>query len=454
MKPGASFTISVDDAAAIDRLTFVKDGAVTHSLNMAASKVALPFTVDPNNKLVVQLPENSNILTPGGWMLFAINKNGTPSVASTIKINVGGELLSKQMGGWVTLNGSAVHDAATDIFILTQEAPGQEGAVMSNERIDLRSDFDINFNVYLGGKDAGADGMAFVLHNDPFGADATGCGRGLFGAFGIRNGVGIAFDTFQNTDLGDIANNHTNFFKTDAPLDQARLSAQVDLGNIEDSKWHRVQVSWDVSLQTLSYSLDGKQAGTLTGDLASQYFAGFNDAYFGFTVETGDLSNLERVKINKFDAVFEDGTQVQFTRPTAFAQPDLTLKAFAADLSSGGWTSNDLYPRRLADINGDGSADIVDFGTKGVYVSLATGDGHFAPRTFELVQFGLAAGGWSRDNLYPRQLADVNGDGMADIVGFGQRGVSVLLATGDGHFAPRTFELAQFAPAAGGWSLA
>ncbi len=133
------------------------------------------------------------------------------------------------------------------------------------------------------------------------------------GASGIRNGVGIAFDTFQNAPFGDIANDHTNFIKTDAPLDQARLSDQVDLGNIEDGNWHKVHVSWDVAQQTLSYSFDGKQAGTLTGDLASQYFAGFNYAYFGFTAATGGLSNLQQVEINKFDAVLEDGTQVQFT---------------------------------------------------------------------------------------------------------------------------------------------
>ena len=109
LKAGATFTMAVDDASSIERLTFVKYGAVTHSLNMAASKVELPFTVDANNKLVVQLPDNSNVLTPGDWMLFAINKQGTPSIASTVKIDIGGELLAKQMGGWVTLNGDAVH---------------------------------------------------------------------------------------------------------------------------------------------------------------------------------------------------------------------------------------------------------------------------------------------------------------------------------------------------------
>src|SRR4029450_1190397 len=37
----------------------------------------------------------------------------------------------------------------------------------------------------------------------------------------------------------------------------------------------------------------------------------------------------------------------------------------------------------------------------------------FSPATFELAQFGPSAGGWSSQSTYPRQLADVNGDGMA-----------------------------------------
>ena len=78
---------------------------------------------------------------------------------------------------------------------------------------------------------------------------------------------------------------------------------------------------------------------------------------------------------------------------------------------AGGWSSDDAYPREVADVNGDGMADIIGIGQYGVWVALATGNGNFAQPGFELSAFGVNAGGWSSDDAYPREVADVNGDG-------------------------------------------
>jgi hypothetical protein len=118
---------------------------------------------------------------------------------------------------------------------------------------------------------------------------------------------------------------------------------------------------------------------------------------------------------------------------------------------AGGWSSDDTYPREVADVNGDGMADIIGFGQYGVWVALATGNGNFAQPGFELSAFGVNAGGWSSDDAYPREVADVNGDGMADIIGFGNAGVYVSLATGGGNFAAPLFALSTFGTA-GGWT--
>ncbi len=50
-----------------------------------------------------------------------------------------------------------------------------------------------------------------------------------------------------------------------------------------------------------------------------------------------------------------------------------------------------------------------------------------------VANFGYDAGGW-RVDMHPRFLADLTGDGRADIVGFGNAGVWVALNNGNGTF--------------------
>ena len=111
---------------------------------------------------------------------------------------------------------------------------------MLNQRIDLSYDFQASFDVYLGNNAKGADGLAFVLQNDPRGANAIGGGGGNYGAVGIKNGLGIAFDTWQNANIGDMAGDHTDFFKTGAPLATSRISDQLPIGN-GNARWPLAQ---------------------------------------------------------------------------------------------------------------------------------------------------------------------------------------------------------------------
>ncbi len=144
------------------------------------------------------------------------------------------------------------------------------------------------------------------------------------------------------------------------------------------------------------------------------------------------------------------------TGPNQFAPAELVVNNFGADPSAGGWSSNDLYARRMADVNGDGRADVVGFGIAGVYVALANAGGGYNPVQYVLQNFGTdpSAGGWSSDNIYTRQLGDVNGDGRADIVGFGIAGVYVALGDAGGGFGPAQLRLQNFgtSPEGGGWT--
>jgi len=103
--------------------------------------------------------------------------------------------------------------------------------------------------------------------------------------------------------------------------------------------------------------------------------------------------------------------------------------------NAGGWTSQDKYPRMLADVTGDGKADVVGFGNGGVYVSRSTGTGFLAP-TLWIAKFGYAQGGWSSQDKFPRCVGDVDGDFRADIVGFGNTGTFVSLSNGVNGFGP------------------
>lgn len=97
-----------------------------------------------------------------------------------------------------------------------------------------------------------------------------------------------------------------------------------------------------------------------------------------------------------------------------------------------GWRV-DLHVRLLADVSGDGVDDIVAFGEAGVYLALADGTGGFGPPVFQMTEFGHDQG-WI-NSRHVRTTADVNGDGRQDIVCFGENDVSFALSTGTG-FGP------------------
>ncbi len=112
-----------------------------------------------------------------------------------------------------------------------------------------------------------------------------------------------------------------------------------------------------------------------------------------------------------------------------FQTPQLVVPNFGGD---NGWRV-DRHPRFLADLTGDGCADIVGFGSAGVWAARNNGNGTFQAAQIVVPNFGYDAGGWRVDR-HPRFLADLTGDGRADLVGFGNSGVWVARNNGDGTF--------------------
>jgi hypothetical protein len=82
---GSNFQVSTPDAASITSVSLIRPAAVTHSFNQSSRRVSLSFTAS-NGTLNVQAPANGGDAPPGPYMLFIVNSNGVPSVASWVNL--------------------------------------------------------------------------------------------------------------------------------------------------------------------------------------------------------------------------------------------------------------------------------------------------------------------------------------------------------------------------------
>ncbi len=138
------------------------------------------------------------------------------------------------------------------------------------------------------------------------------------------------------------------------------------------------------------------------------------------------------------------------TGDSLFNTPIVGINIYS--VSGGGWSSFDKFPRQVADVNGDGRADIIGFGQNATFVSLGQANGTFANAITAINIYSVTGGGWSSFDKFPRQVADVNGDGRADIIGFGQNATFVSLGQANGTFANAITAINIYSVTGGGWS--
>jgi hypothetical protein len=83
---GSAFQVQTADAASIISVVLMRPGAVTHAFDMEQRLVELSFTVG-DGVLNVTAPPNGNIAPPGYYMIFILNSNGVPSLASFVQLS-------------------------------------------------------------------------------------------------------------------------------------------------------------------------------------------------------------------------------------------------------------------------------------------------------------------------------------------------------------------------------
>jgi hypothetical protein len=83
---GTQFTVTTPDATTIGSVVLIRLGAMTHQMDRSQNYVPLPFTSGAGT-LSVQMTANKNLAPPGDYMLFIVNGNGIPSMASMVTIH-------------------------------------------------------------------------------------------------------------------------------------------------------------------------------------------------------------------------------------------------------------------------------------------------------------------------------------------------------------------------------
>jgi hypothetical protein len=82
---GEAFSIASDDAATLSKVVLMRPGSATHSTDIEQRDVELSFTA-AGSTVSATAPSTPNQAPPGWYMLFLVNAQGVPSVASWVHI--------------------------------------------------------------------------------------------------------------------------------------------------------------------------------------------------------------------------------------------------------------------------------------------------------------------------------------------------------------------------------
>lgn len=212
-------------------------------------------------------------------------------------------LLSLTAHAQFKVMGTATYMENPDCILLTPDEPYSEGLAYRTEKLDLTRYFEIEFDIFLGADDAGADGITFVIHNDERGYDAFGTwgecmGYGRWSKWYLRGNyiapsVAVEFDTYANPRQNDPLTDHVAYLENGTNFHESYWSNEQDDYNLEDDRMHNFRFRWDPVNQEISVFLDGMLVHRGKRNLIDDIFGGATDVIWGFTASTGRKSNLQ-----------------------------------------------------------------------------------------------------------------------------------------------------------------
>lgn len=284
--------------------------------------------------------------------------------------------------------------------ILTPNSTGQKGCTWDvNSTLNFLSPFSYDFLVNLGSSDAGADGMAFVMQNDPKGRCACGNMGGSLGAGGISNSLIVEIDTYLNSEdrddgmagvlcSGGTEPDHLDIW-TNGVVNPAGAGCPTPAGarvvpnavklmsgaadyNIENGLNHILRISWTpgspgtITARVMNTALTATY-GTISYNFTPSTLFGTNTPFFGFTASTGGLSNQQSfcnpqallpVELINFNATYE----YNFIHLTWSTASEHQNKYFEVEHSTDAinWKSFSIIPSKAN--NGD-SKSILNYDT-------------------------------------------------------------------------------------------
>ena len=177
----------------ITLFSMVKMSSTTHAINTDLRFLKVPFKAIGQGEYELTMHANRNVLTPGFWMLYAINSKGVPSVAKIIQVKTQGAPIIKQpqsqahrIGSKVSLTISAEDpnnetltysannlpqglsiDASTGEITGTVNQKERKTVTVSVTNSSIKSEISFDWQVYPLGKVAGVSYDYYIIHDNP-----------------------------------------------------------------------------------------------------------------------------------------------------------------------------------------------------------------------------------------------------------------------------------------------